>query len=247
MKNYFKIILVLLVMATGSCAENSASLVIIQNQAPEEGCTASNQVSTDFLSHGIIDVGAARYGLDPRYIGWFVVENNLTSTVESNGIELNKVEIKQANVSLNLGAAGSNLGSEYTKFSDSTFVSIPPDETRSVQVNLIHPNVADRLNIQEGQFIEGFASLQIIGEIGGTEIETNKITFPITICYGCLVQNIGPCDAAVFPETLSEGHSCNKTQDEELHCCFDSNASDADNPYRCPAVEDTSSNNSSAD
>ncbi|MGM0597092.1 MAG: hypothetical protein ACQES9_08650 [Myxococcota bacterium] len=247
MKNFHKFILVLLAMAIGSCAENSSSLVIVQNQAPEEGCTASNQVSTDFLSHGIIDVGGERYGLDPQYIGWFVVENNLTSTVESNGIELNKVEIKQANVSLSLGSTGSDLGSEYTKFSDSTFVTIPPDETRSVQVNLIHPNVAERLNIQEGQFVEVFASVQIVGEIGGSEIETNKISFPITVCYGCLVKNIGPCDTAVFPDTLNQGHSCNKTQDEELHCCFDSKASDADIPYRCPAVEDTSTNNSTID
>ena len=231
-------------LALAGCAENSASLVIVQNQAPEDGCDASNDVADNFLSHGILDVGAARYGITPQYIVWLVLENNLQSTVESHGIELNQVEITEAHIELSLAQAGGDLGSEFTKFADYTFVTIPPDESRSVQVNVIPPNVAQRLTVAEGQFIEAVARVQIIGERGGTEIASNTVKFPITLCYGCLVENIGPCDTATFPDTIEEGHTCNLSQDEFLHCCQDPNAAGSDNPYRCPAVAATTADTS---
>ncbi|MBN2724229.1 MAG: hypothetical protein JXR95_09180 [Deltaproteobacteria bacterium] len=238
MKNKFLILAIFMMISSG-CAENSSSLVIVQNQSPETSCTASNTVADNFISHGILDLGAARYNITPQYYGWFVIENNLTSTIESHGIELNNVEIKEAHIDLSLAQAGGTLGSDITQFADYTFVTIPPGETRSVQVNLIPPNVAQRLTISSGQFIEVFAKVQLIGERGGTEIVTNSINFPVTLCYGCLVENIGPCDTATFPEIIEQGHSCNMSQDLKLHCCYDSNSADADNPYRCPAVEGT--------
>ena len=232
---------VLFVLVSVSCAENSSSLVIVQNQAPESGCTASNTVSDKFISHGVLDLGSARYGITPQYFAWFVIQNNLKSTVDNKGVELNNVEMKEAHISLSLGAASSGLESQFTHFADYTFVTIPPGESRSVQVNLIPPNVAERLNVQEGQFVEGYAKVKLIGERGGTEIETNTVNFPVTVCYGCLVTNIGPCDSATFPETVDEGQTCNKSQDEPLQCCKDPNASDSDHPYRCPAVQSTGS------
>ncbi len=235
-----RIVPVLILLVTGlttACAENSASLVIVQNQSPTDGCEASATATDAFLSHGIMDLGASRYGIDPQYIGWLVVANNLVSTVESHGIELNTVEIKEAQISLNLGS--DTLDSAYTKFADYTFVAIPPGENRSVQVNLIPPNVAGRMTLAEGQYIEATATVQIVGERGGTDIKSNSIKFPITICNGCLVENIGPCDSATFPDPVLEGHSCNKSQDEPLHCCYDSASAGSDNAYRCPAVEST--------
>ena len=219
----------------GSCAENSSSLVIIQNQPPSDGCEASNSVSDKFLSHGILDLGASRFGITPQYIGWFVVENNLRSTVDDKGIELNKVEITKAKIQFHPGQAGENL--EYTQYGDYTFVTIAPGETRTLQVNLIPPNVAERLNVPEGQFIEAYVKLQIVGERGGTTIESNTIRYPITLCNGCLIKNIGYCDSATFPDPLAEGQSCNKSQDEPLDCCQDPNAQGADATYRCPAVK----------
>ncbi|MBU1241080.1 hypothetical protein KJ865_15305, partial [Myxococcota bacterium] len=206
---------------------------------PASGCEASSTQTDTFLSHGIMDLGASRYGIQPQYIGWLVLANNLVSTVESHGIELNTVEIKEAHISLSLGSSGSALDSSYTKFADYTFVAIPPGENRSVQVNLIPPNVAGRMSLGEGQYVEATATVQIIGERGGTDIASNSIKFPITICNGCLAENIGPCDTATFPDTIFEGHTCNKSQDEPLHCCYDSAAAGADNPYRCPAVQGT--------
>lgn len=239
MKTLITALLTTLAVLTG-CAENSSSLVIVQNQSPETGCTASNTVEDTFISHGILDVGSSRYGITPQYYAWFVVDNNLRTTVESHGIELNNVELREAHIDLSLAQAGGSLGTDVTSFADYTFVTVPPGETRSVQVNIIPPNVAQRLAISEGQFIEAFAKVQIVGERGGTEIVTNTINFPVTLCYGCLVENIGPCDTATFPETVEQGHSCNMSQDSKLHCCFDSNAASADNSYRCPAVQGTS-------
>ena len=43
-------LIILLVVALTACAENSSSLVILQNQAPEEGCSASNTISDNFVS-----------------------------------------------------------------------------------------------------------------------------------------------------------------------------------------------------
>ncbi len=224
------------VLLLGSCAENSSSLVIVQNQSPSSGCEASNAAEDSFISHGIMDLGSAAFGIDPQYIVWLVVENHLKSTESSHGIELNNVEMVKAEISLN--AKGSGLDSAFSKFADNTFVTIPPGESRSVQVGLIPPNVAGRMSLGAGRYLETTAKVRLVGERGGTEITTNTIRFPITICNGCLLENIGPCDSATFPETVFTGHTCNKSQDEKVHCCYDSDAAGADNPFRCPAVED---------
>jgi hypothetical protein len=234
---FFKLFIILNLFVFTSCVENSSSLVILQNQAPESGCTASNTVSSEFISQGTLDLGAARYGIDPQYYVWLVVANNLNSTIESHGIELNNVEITEAHIDLSSAIGG--LGAPLTSFANNTFVTIAPGETRSVQINILPPNIAQALSVGDGQFVEAYAKVQLIGERGGTEIETNSIKFPLTICYGCLVENIGPCDTATFPDTIAIGHTCNLSQDEKLHCCLDSNASGSDNPYRCPAVQGT--------
>jgi len=225
----------LLIVALTACAENSSSLVILQNQAPEEGCQASNTVSDNFVSHGTLDIGAANYGLTTQYYAWLVVSNNLKSTVESNGIELNTVVMKSAQIDLRLGQAGTGL-EDFTSFADYTFVTISPGETRSMQVNVIPPNLAGRLTVAPGQFIEAVAKIQLVGERGGSEIKTNSINLPITICNGCLAIDIGSCATATFPDTVYLGHTCNKSQDQPIHCCLDSNAGGGE-AYRCPAVQ----------
>jgi len=233
-----KIFSFLMLLCMGACAENSASLVILQNQAPEDGCQASNSVSDQFVSHGVLDIGAANYGITPQYYAWLVVANNLKSTLESNGVELNAVEMKAAHIDVNLGTAGSGL-SDYTHFADYTFVTIKPGETRSLQVNVIPPNLAGRLSVAPGQFVEAVAKVQLVGERGGSEIKTNSINLPITICNGCLVLNIGSCATSTFPDTVYLGHSCNKSQDQPIHCCRDPYAGTGADAYRCPAVQVT--------
>ena len=230
-------LIILLVVALTACAENSSSLVILQNQAPEEGCQASNTVSDNFVSHGVLDIGAATYGITPQYYAWLVVSNNLKSTIDSHGIELNAVEMKSAQIDVSLGAAGAGL-SDFTSFADYTFVTIGPGETRSLQVNVIPPNLAGRLSVGAGQFVEAVAKIQLVGERGGSDIETNSINLPITICNGCLAINIGSCATATFPDTVYLGHTCNKSQDSPIHCCLDTQAGGGE-AYRCPAVQAT--------
>lgn len=230
-------LIILLVFALTACAENSASLVILQNQAPEEGCKASNTVSDNFVSHGVLDLGAARYGITPQYYAWLVVSNNLKSTVDSHGVELNAVEMKSAQIDVSLGSAGAGLGA-YTSFADYTFVTISPGQTRSLQVNVIPPNLAGRISLAEGQFVEAVAKIQLVGERGGSDIETNSINLPITLCNGCLAINIGSCATATFPGTVYLGHTCNKSQDTPIHCCLDTVAGGGE-AYRCPAVQST--------
>ena len=232
------IIFLLIGMTLAGCAENSASLVILQNQAPEEGCSASNSVSDNFVSHGILDLSAGNYQLTAQYYTWLVVQNNLRSTVESHGVELNAVEMKEARVDLNLGSAGEGLG-DFTSFVDYTFVTIAPGETKSLQVNVIPPNLAGRLSVAPGTFVEVVAKVQLVGERGGSNISTNSIKFPITLCNGCLITNIGSCSAATFPDTIYLGHTCNLSQDDPLHCCQDAAVTGSENPYRCPAVRST--------
>jgi hypothetical protein len=219
-----------------ACAENSSSLTILQNQAPDDGCSASNSLSDQFVSHGVLDLGAAELGITPQYYAWLVVKNNLRSTMDSHGIELNSVEMKEARIDLNLGSAGSGLGA-YTSFADYTFVMISPGETRSMQISVIPPNLGGRLSLPKGQFVDAVAKIRLVGERGGSEIETHSIHFPITLCNGCLIENIGSCATATFPETVYLGHSCNKSQDKPLHCCRDTSVTGDAQAYRCPAVK----------
>jgi hypothetical protein len=209
---------------SAGCEENSASLVILQNQVPGEGCVVSSEPSGDYRPQGKLDVfWYTEIGEPTSYYMFPLVQNNLVSTVdEDNGVvEQNCITIKETQVDLDLGALGTYVESNFTKYSVPTAVTICPGETRAVSVMVVPNQVVSLIasQIPENGMEYFNAKIRMVGKRGSTKIKSNSLTYPIFVCNGCLINNLGSCDTANIPQDPDPGNPCNPAQDDMLDCC----------------------------
>jgi hypothetical protein len=201
------------------CAENVSSVVIAQNQVPSGGCTAAS--GGDYRAMGVLDVASAHPAscFTPQYYMFPLIENNLLSTVDTNGVELNNINLLEARIDLDLGDLGDGVDSDLLKFRVSVFKILSPGETAALQV-LVVPN---QTAVQLGQLIgDGTTiirvNLKFQYEQAGVKRETHEISYPIQVCNGCIIQaNYGCSDT--LPASIPTGNSCNLTQDDPIICC----------------------------
>ncbi len=228
---------VLGLLAPSGCVENRASVTVRQMLVPNSSCVATPDSDT-FLSMGTLDVGLID---DPAYTTqYFVfpqVENNMISTLESEGIEMNMIEIIEARVTLDFGALGGALDADTTRFRYPAFVTLPAGEKAAIQVIAIPtatarvlasqlPNVGDTAIVR--------VRLKFLYQHGEYEHETHEVEFPIQICRYCLVTPPSEavlCDSGLITESARQGNGCNIVQDLPVDCCL------AGSQYICPAVD----------
>lgn len=210
--------------ASLGCEENSASLVILQNQVPGEGCTVESSETADYRPQGKLDVlWYSQVGQPAGYYMFPLVQNNLISTenTETGTVEENCITIKETRVDLDLGGLGEYVESNFTKYAVPTAVTICPGEMRAVSVMVIPPQVVAVIagQIPENGMEYVSAKIRMVGKRGSTTIKSNSMTYPIFLCNGCLIKNLGNCDTAVIPEDPAPGNPCNPAQDDPMECC----------------------------
>lgn len=230
--------LVLGTLAFTACVENQSSVVILRNQSPSGGCTASD--SGGSRSMGVLDISALAFQcFEPQYFMFPLVQNNLTSTVASQGIELNYINIKEARIDLDLGALGANVESSATRFRYPAFLMLAPEESASMQVPVIPVQTAELIGSEAratGLMPILRVRLKFLYEHGGLEHETHEIEYPVQLCDGCLINADYQCDGGDLPMTIPQGNACNPTQDDPLVCCY----STGECPV-CPATDTSGS------
>jgi hypothetical protein len=205
------------------CQENSASLVIIQNQVPGEGCTVQSSEGGDYRPQGKLDVSwYSEVGEAASYYMFPLVKNNLISTADEGAVEENCITIKETQVDLDLGAMGQYVESNFTKYAVPTAVTICPGEMRAVSVMVVPPQVVSIIasQVPENGMEYVSAKIRMVGKRGATTIKSNSMTYPIFVCNGCLIKNLGNCDTAVIPDDPAPGNPCNPAQDDPLECCI---------------------------
>jgi hypothetical protein len=229
--------LVLGALALTACVENQSSVVILRNQVPTESCTASS--SGGYRSMGVLDISPLAFQcFTPQYFMFPLVQNNLTSTVGTHGIELNYISIKEARIDLDLGVLGATVESSALRFRYPAFVMLAPEESASLQVPVIPTQTADLIRsavASTGAMPIIRVRLKFAYEHGGLEQETHQIEYPIQLCDECLITADYQCAGGDLPQTIPQGNACNPTQDDPLLCCY----STGECPV-CPAT-DTSS------
>jgi hypothetical protein len=164
------------------CAENDSMMFIIGVYARKAGsCTPTADAGAPIWANGVLD---RLFASD--YAAALLVGNQITErgSREQLRTETSRVSLKGAEVSLEtLGGAElvSPFSSTATGFVDAASGT---DPTLTVMyASLIPPSVAG--DLPEGTIV---AKVRVFGTtLGGQDVESSELSFPIEICDGCLV------------------------------------------------------------
>ena len=63
------------------------------------------------------------------------------------------------------------------------------------------------------------AQVMMYGTRGGGRVESNVFRYPVEVCLGCRVTNVGPCSELTSDYVPLAGSPCNPLQDGFLECC----------------------------
>jgi hypothetical protein len=196
-----------------ACADNNASLFIQQVIAPTPpDCTYKPDPGGVFYGSGAMDVG-----LRNNYRAGLLVGNQYTPRGDKDNLraETTRVRLQGAEIRLT-NTAGDRLMDDFSIFGSGTVhASGGENPGYGVFVGEIIPEaLGDQLRAE----IEGttntrtvIVNIRVFGETtGGQEIESAEFTFPVSVCYGCLVSY--PLDA-IGADGLSNLR-CNQNPDK---------------------------------
>lgn len=208
----------------GACTEGGATLVIVQNQVPEEGCSVSTDLGT-FRARGLIDVNS-----DQGYLFTPAVQSVLNEANSETGTQ-RIVFVEGAEVSLTL-PEGTGVGA--TTFTQRFSGSIFPQGISTFAFEIVPAEVLASLrgSTSPGDRVVAEAEITLFGTLEGSEIESQPYVYPVEICNGCVATfDLGLCSElpAGYEAT---GGICVAYQDtDSVECCTD----DGGNAI-CPAV-----------
>ena len=64
-------------------------------------------------------------------------------------------------------------------------------------------------------------TIQALGTTNnGSKMTSDPFSYPVSVCAGCLVENVASCPLATAP--ANRGNPCNPAQDDPIDCCLDS-------------------------
>jgi hypothetical protein len=193
--------------------------------------TGSDCVLSPSSDGPFIGIGTLDLAVRDTYIAALVVGNQLTERGSRNQLrtETSRVRLEGAEVSLE--TPGGDAVSEFTSLG-SGFVHPASGSDASYGgffTNLVPPGAG----LGEGQYV---ASIRVFGtSLGGEEIESAELRFPIDVCYGCLVyypggaldRNVAGGDPYLCATNVSdavdagasdEAASCQAGQDQATSC-----------------------------
>jgi hypothetical protein len=220
--------------ATSGCADNESSLFIIGVLSIDDNeCVVTPTPEGPFLFSGTLDLE-----LRDSYTAPLLVGNQLTERGSRNQLrtETSRIRMQGAEVTLEDANGGtiaefSTLGSGFAH---------PASGTDPGYGGFLTELIPAGAPVQEGQYV---AVVKVFGTtLGGQELESGELRFPIEVCTGCLIayppsaqdSNLGPGDGylcAMNPaDALGEGAEgtvgCFPGQDRTVSCILCSSFSD---------------------
>jgi hypothetical protein len=225
------------------CTDNP-SMVIARNVRPSADCVI-DPGNAESLFRGLLDVTSPLPdgSLNLGYVFTPVISNPVLATMSSTMNPTNPsariIFLQGARVELLAGPAqrsqqiiatlsAANLTNRTVRFGG----SIPPAGEVGVgfevidleQVDLIGQLVADEL-------VTIVVRVTVFGTRDDADIESLPFEYPITLCRGCLIQDLGSCSTIDPMAEIAQGGTCGLLQDERLSCC-----TTASGQSQCPAV-----------
>lgn len=207
----------LTVLSSVGCAENESTLFIVGVQVLESGdCSAKAEENAAVWLSGLLDTA-----LRSSYQATLVVGNQLVARGSRDQVrtETARVSLRGAEVEVNT-AEGENLA-EFT-VNGTGFINAGTGEDAAfgvMGVTLVPPGLVSapaELNV----------GVRVFGDtLGGQEVESNQLFFPIFVCDGCLISLPADAQDISDPGTCVAGESssnletpCRIGQDEPVDC-----------------------------
>ncbi len=168
--------------ALPSCATNDSMMFITGVYFRKFGaCTPKASFDAPMLSRGTLDVEFADHYVAALIVGNQIVERGSKERVRT---ETSRVQLKGAEVSLE-NVQGDSLGDPFSS-TGTGFVNPSSGTDPALTImyaDLIPASVVSKLKL--GTVI---AKVRVFGTtLGGQDVESGELAFPIDVCSGCLV------------------------------------------------------------
>ncbi len=219
------------------CADNNSSLFIVGVEYDKPPtCVVTADPTQEELGYGILDVA-----FRSDYQAWLLVGNQFTprGSKQTLRTETTRINLRGAEVTLTNSDGSALKDGNTTVGQFSVYGSGYADSSTSEEpgwglfaADLIPSSVGDILakpfNGKPGGINTVVATVRVFGNtLGNTSVTSGELSFPIQVCYGCLVQY--PLEALVFPTnggtpTCSAGSTdipvpgCRVGQDDTVDC-----------------------------
>ncbi len=205
------------------CADNESSLFIAGVLAPPDpgagSCVAEPDPDNALLAAGILDVAVTAIYRMPLLIGNQLVPRGNQDKLRT---ETGRIILRGAVVTVST-AAGAELGSFTTNATGFIDVSSGTDPGWGVSFVNAVPNSLD-LGIPLNESRELSVAVSVFGDtLGGQEVESSTLTFPLFACNGCLVDCSTANPATMSCQSSPEGGldvPCRPGQDQITPCQF---------------------------
>jgi hypothetical protein len=213
-------------LATASgCADNESSLFIVGVLLSEGGnCIFEAEPDSAILGSGTLDVAIARTYAMPLLVG-----NQLVARGDSDKLRTETARISLRGAVVTVLRADGNTTLQSFSTNATGFVNPATGSTPGWGITLVNaiPSSLGRSlfdQLPRGDSMELNVTVSVFGDtLGGDEIESSTITFPLFVCNGCLVDcstvNSLNGSCATFPEDELEV-GCFPGQDAATPCQF---------------------------
>lgn len=185
------------------CTAEYGSMVILQNQIPEEGCVISGSVDSEFRSSGL---------LHPDSQFGYVFTPVVRSIVDESARAGRLIFVQGADIRVENLADGSlaqEFGSRFSGY-------IPPGDTIGVAFEITQPGLA------EGDYL---ARIQMYGTMDGGDVESQEFEYPVRVSADAFEVVVGSCSALPIGYVGEQvSNECNPLQDGFIECCDDGGA-----------------------
>ena len=235
-----------LLCALAACTTDNFSVVLLKNVKPSDGdCVVEADIGALGLTRGVLDVltPLPNGALNPGYFLSPLASNSTTGSSPTGGNIGNPNSqlffVQGAETELVAGTSGESqqiidflAGRGLTKRTQRFSTSIPPNGLSGLSFQVIDEEQTAAINeVLNGRVLQILVRVQIFGLLDDATIRTPVFEYPITLCQGCNVQDVGACSAMPFGQTIPFS-GCNPVQDDgRVTCC----TTDAGGSL-CPAV-----------
>ena len=232
-------------LAAGCSGTPPGAFIIVQNQVPTSDCTIPAGLGEVYRGAGTLDVrliSTQKTG----YVLFPVMQNNFPGPAGGQTVDANRIALSGFNVDVEV--QDSATGSIADLINGFRSMDADPKNHQKVQYStLTSGSVAsgggftssavevfpvdlalDVLNMHVLSQTSTFTALATVRSLGKTltgEVTSDSFTYPITLCDGCLMDNLGPCPVAAMV-----GNQCDVGQDDSTGCCTQSGQ------FFCPAM-----------
>lgn len=191
-------------VTTGGCADNESSLYIagVMKQEPPE-CDVRASISAPLILSGVLDVA-----LSTEFRAVLLVGNQMAPRGDKDNLrtETSNAVLKGAEVRLE-NSVGETISEFTVPGAGTTLVNTARQAGYGAMgATLIPPNIgatyaASGANaVSPAEYVTLVANVRVFGDtLGGREIESAELSYPIRVCNGCTV---------LFDEVLGNGSDC---------------------------------------